>query len=120
MSVEEKAIKAFIDMSLNRIANPYHFSNVIKSSGPFAAGMLHKVSIGWFLLNEIDYVYGIGDPMVGEMSARIKNEVLDDYSELPEYNPMRGFENSGGDTSRTWESSQPSVPPSFIRKGYAS
>lgn len=127
--VEDKAIKAFIEASQNRLFNPYYFANGIKTAAipgdpmtwnhgtTIAAMQLHKVAIGWFLLNEIDYSYGIGDPIIGEMADRIKHEVLNDYEELPEYQPFRGFENTGGDATRTWESNQSKFPPSFIRRG---
>lgn len=115
----QKAAKSFIQSANDRRFHPYMFSNIVKDQGQYAGSMLHKVSVAWFLLNEIDYRYNIGDPMVGEMAARITHEVLADYDELPDYQPMRGFEDTGGDTSRTWESSKPSVPPSFIRKGDA-
>lgn len=129
MSAEDKSIKAFIDASYNRLFNPYHFANAVKlysdPADPVAwphgssvpAQQLHKVSIGWFLLNEIDFSYGVGDPVVGEIASRIKYEVLADYEELPEYQPFRGFEDTGGDTSRTWERNKPNVSPSFIRRG---
>lgn len=113
----EKAARSFIQSANDRRFHPYQFANLVKEQGQYAGAMLHKVSVAWFLLNEIDYRYGIGDPMTGEMAARIVHEVLADYDELPDYQPMRGFENTGGDTSRTWESSKPSVPPSFIRSG---
>lgn len=119
MAIEDKAVKAFIEMSHHRLANPYHFADLIRTSNDIAASFLHKVAIGWFRLMEIEHRYGIGDPAVGEIGSRITYEVLADYDELPEYQPMRGFEDTGGDTSRTWESSKPSVPPSFIRKGAA-
>lgn len=120
MAIEEKAVKAFIEMSHHRLANPYHFADLIRTSGDIAASFLHKVAIGWFRLMEIEHRYGIGDPVVGEIGSRITYEVLSDYEELPEYNTMRGFENTGGDSSRTWERSKPTVPPSFIRKSDAS
>lgn len=127
--IEDKAIKAFVEASQNRLFNPYHFANAVKtytapgeltswSNGlTVAASQLHKVAVGWFLLNQIDYSYGIGDPLVGEMAARIKSEVLDDYEELPDYQPFRGFEDTGPDTSRTWENNKQKFPPSFIRRG---
>ena len=115
---EEKAVKAFIDAANNKMYNPYHFANLIKIEGGFAAQMLHKVSIGWFMLSEIDYRYGVGDPMVGEMASRIVNEVLSDYDELPEYNVSRGFEGGVSDTRRTWGNYEGEYTPSFIRRGY--
>ena len=117
---EEKAVKAFIEMANDRRSNPYHFADRVRLSGGFASQFLHKVAVGWFRLMEIEHRYGIGDPAVGEIGSRITHEVLNDYQEVPDYQPMRGFENTGGDTSRTWERSQPSVPPSFVRKGDAS
>lgn len=114
---EDKAVKAFVDMANHRQSNPYHFADLVRLKGIIPASFLHKVAIGWFRLMEIEHRYGIGDPMAGEMGARITYEVLADYEELPEYQPYRGFEDTGGDTSRTWENSKPSLPPSFTRSG---
>lgn len=115
---EEKAVKAFVEAANNRMYNPYHFANLIKIEGGYPAQMLHKVAIAWFMLSEIDYRYGVGDPMVGEMASRIVNEVLSDYDELPEYNVSRGFEGGSPDTRRNWEDYESRYTPSFIRRGY--
>ena len=114
---EDKAAKYFIEASYNRMFNPYHFSNLVKSEGEIPASMLHRVAIGWFRLNEIDHRYGLGDPVVGDMSARIVYEVLSDYEELPEYNPGRGFEGGGTDTRGTWEGYESRVSKTFVRRG---
>ena len=113
---EQKAAKSFIDAANHRLFNPYEFANIVKVSGDFPAAMLHRVSLGWFRLNEIDYRYGIGDPVVGEMAARIIHEVVEDYDEFPDYDPTRGFENRVRNTRGTWEGNKPSSPPSFIRR----
>jgi len=117
---EDKAVKAFVEMSHNKLSNPYNFADKIRLTDRIAADFLHKVSVGWFRLMEIEYRYGIGDPLVGEMGARIVHEVLADYEELPEYNTMRGFEGGSGDTSRTWKHSEPNVSQTIIGRGYAS
>lgn len=113
----EKAARQFIENANDRRFHPYLFSNLVKQEGQYAGSMLHKVAVAWFLLNEIDYRYGIGDPVIGEMGARITTEVLADYDELPDYQVSRGFESGSGDTSRTWESTKHTVSPSFIRRG---
>jgi hypothetical protein len=114
---EDKAVKAFVEASQNMTFSPYSFANKIKIAGGIPAGALHKVAIGWFRLSEIDYSYGVGDPIVGAMSARIVHEVLNDYEELPDYNNMRGFEGNGAGQRTTWDGYQPSVAPSFIQRG---
>lgn len=115
---EEKAAKVFIEASHNRLYNPYHFANLVKQAGTIPANALHKVAIGWFRLNEIDYRYGIGDPITGDMAARIVHEVLNDYEELPNYNLSRGFEAGGPDSRGTWENYEQQHSPSFIRRGF--
>lgn len=118
LGTEDKAVKAFVDASNNRNFNPYHFANLIKIEGGYSAQMLHKVAIAWFMLSEIDYSYGVGDPMVGQMASRIVHEVLSDYEELPEHNVSRGFEDGGTSTRGTWEDYESRYTPSFIRRGY--
>jgi hypothetical protein len=115
--VEQKAAKAFIEASYNRLMNPYHFANLVKSEGAIPASMLHRVAVGWFMLNEIDYRYGIGDPITGELASRIVHEVLSDYEEVPDYNPNRGLEGGGSDSRGTWEDYENRYSPSFIRRG---
>lgn len=115
---EDKAVKAFIDASYNRLYNPYHFANLIKIAGAIPGSALHKTAIGWFRLSEIDYSYGVGDPMVGEISSRIVHEVLNDYEELPNYNPSRGFEADSPDTRGTWADYESRHNPTFIRRGF--
>jgi hypothetical protein len=117
---EEKAVKAFVEAANNRMYNPYHFANLIKIEGGYPAQMLHKVAIAWFMLSDIDYGYGVGDPMVGQMASRIVHEVLSDYEELPEYNVSRGFENRGGGSGGTWDDYESRYTPSFIRRGFDS
>lgn len=117
---EDKAVKAFIDASHNRLYNPYHFANLIKIAGAIPGSALHKTAIGWFRLSEIDYSYGVGDPIVGEIGSRIVHEVLSDYEELPDYNPSRGFEGGTGDSRRTWDNYEQGHNPAFIRRGYDS
>jgi len=114
---EQKAAKAFIEASQNRMYNPYHFANIIKTHGGWAADALHKVSIGWFMLNEIDYRYGIGDPVVGEMASRIMHEVVNDYDEVPDYNPGRGFAAGDTDSPGTLSYYESQYNPSFVRRG---
>lgn len=114
---EQKAAKAFIEASYNRLMNPYHFANLVKSEGAIPASMLHRVAVGWFMLNEIDYRYGIGDPITGDMASRIVHEVLNDYEELPNYNPSRGFEADSPDTRGTWADYESRHNPTFIRRG---
>lgn len=114
---EQKAAKAFIEASYNRLMNPYQFANLVKSEGAIPASMLHRAAVGWFMLNEIDYRYGLGDPVTGDMAARIVHEVLNDYEELPDYNPSRGFEAGSPDTRRTWSEYEQGYSPTFIRRG---
>ena len=114
---EQKAAKAFIEASQNRMYNPYHFANIIKTNGGWSANMLHRVAIGWFMLNEIDHRYGIGDPVVGEMGARIMHEVVNDYDEIPEYNPGRGFATGDTNTAGTMSDYESRYNPSFVRRG---
>ena len=114
---EQKAAKAFITASSDRLFNPYHFANIIKSNGSFASTALHKTAIGWFVLNEIDYRYGIGDPVIGEMGARIVSEVLSDYEELPDYDPGRGFAAADSRPIGTWGEYESTYSPSFIQRG---
>jgi len=118
LGAEEKAVKAFVEAANNRNYNPYHFANLIKIEGGYPAQALHKVSIAWFMLSNIDYQYGVGDPITGQMAARIVHEVLDDYEELPEYNISRGFEDRGPNNRGTWEDYESRYSPSFIRRGY--
>ena len=113
---EEKAAKAFIEGSHNRLFNPYHFSNVIKSAGIIPASMLHRAALGWFRLNEIDYRYGIGDPVIGEMGSRIVHEVLNDYDEYPDYNPGRGLPQPAI-AKGTWDDFESNYQPSYVRRG---
>lgn len=114
---EQKAAKAFIEASNNRMYNPYHFANLVKTAGGYPAAMLHKVAIGWFMLNQIDFHYGIGDPVVGEMGARIMQEVVNDYEEVPDYNPGRGFAVGDTDSPGTMEDYQSRYNPSFVQRG---
>lgn len=113
----DKAVKAFSEASHNKLFSPYEFADRIRLLGIIPASALHKVAIGWFRLMEIEYRYGIGDPLAGEMGSRIVHEVLSDYEELPEYNPSRGFESGGGDTRGTWENYESRVSKTFIRRG---
>lgn len=117
---EDKAAKAFIDASMNRLYNPYHFANLVKQAGAVPASAMNRAAVGWFMLNEIDYRYGIGDPVIGEMATRIVNEVLSDYAEIPDYNPGRGFEGGSGSAPGTWEDYESRYSPSFIRRGFDS
>lgn len=114
---EQKAAKAFITAANDRMYNPYHFANIIKVHGGWPAAMLHRVACGWFQLNEIDYRYGIGDPIVGEMGSRIVLEVLADYEELPDYNPGRGFAVGDSDSAGTFSEYESTYSPSFIQRG---
>lgn len=114
---EEKAAKAFIEASMNRMYNPYHFVNLVKQSGAIPAAAMNRAAVGWFMLNEIDHRYGLGDPIVGDMSARIVHEVLNDYEEIPDYNPGRGFEGGDGSPSGTWGEYESRHNPTFIRRG---
>lgn len=115
---EEKAAKAFIEASHNVLFSPYGFADEIRLAGVIPANALNKVSIGWFRLMEIEHRYGIGDPVVGELGARIVHEVLSDYEEVPNYNPGRGFEGGGTGSRGTWEQYERSNPPTFIRRGF--
>ena len=115
---EEKATKSFIEASMNCMYNPYQFANLIKIEGGYPEQMFHKSAIGWFRLSEIDYSYGVGDPAVGEIASRIVHEVLNDYEELPQYNPGRGFESGSPDARGTWENYERGYSPSYIRRGY--
>ena len=114
---EEKAAKVFVEASMNRMYNPYHFVNLVKQAGVIPADAMGRAAVGWFMLNEIDYRYGIGDPVTGELASRIVHEVLSDYEEVPNYNPSRGFEGGGSDTRGTWEDYESRYSPSFIRRG---
>lgn len=114
---DEKAAKSFIEASENRLFNPYHFANLVKQAGAIPGAMLNRTAVGWFMLNEIDYRYGLGDPIVAEMAARIVYEVINDYEELPDYTPGRGLEGGGGNANGTWEGYEPSMAKTFIRRG---
>ena len=115
---EDKAAKSFIEASYNRKFNPYHFSNLVKCEGVIPASMLNRAAIGWFRINEIDFRYGIGDPVIGEMGSRIVHEVLSDYSEIPDYDPSRGFADRGPDVSGTWDKYESQHSQSFVRRGF--
>ena len=115
---EDKAAKAFIEASHNVLFSPYGFADKVRLSGVIPASILNKVAIGWFRLMEIEHRYGIGDPAIGELGARIVHEVLSDYEELPNYNPGRGFEGGGTDTRGTWSDYESKNPPTFIRRGF--
>jgi hypothetical protein len=115
---EDKAVKAFIEASHNRLYNPYHFANLVKIAGAIPGSALHRTAIGWFMLSEIDYSYGVGDPVVGQLASRIVHEVLSDYEELPDYNPSRGFESGSASVGGTWEDYESRYTPSFIRRGF--
>jgi len=115
---QDKAIKAFGEAAHNRLFSPYEFADRIRLLGVIPASALHKVAVGWFRLMEIEHRYGIGDPVAGEMGARIVHEVLSDYEELPDYNPSRGFEASSPDTRRTWEEYERTNSPTFVRRGF--
>lgn len=114
---EDKVAKVFVDASMNRMFNPYHFVNLVKQSGTIAAAAMNRTAVGWFMLNEIDHRYGLGDPVVGDMSARIVHEILNDYEELPDYDPGRGFANPSASARGTWEGYKPSHNPTFVRRG---
>ena len=115
---EEKAAKAFIEASHNVLFSPYGFADKIRLAGVIPASMLNKVAIGWFRLMEIEHRYGIGDPAIGELGARIVHEVLSDYEELPNYNPGRGFESGGAGSRGTWADYESTHSPTFIRRGF--
>ena len=115
---EDKAAKVFVDASMNRMFNPYHFTNLVKQSGMIGADAIGRAAVGWFMLNEIDFRYGIGDPVIGEMGSRIVHEVLSDYSEIPDYDPSRGFADRGPDVSGTWDKYESQHSPSFVRRGF--
>jgi hypothetical protein len=114
---EDKAAKVFVDASMNRMFNPYHFTNLVKQSGMIGADAIGRAAVGWFMLNEIDFRYGIGDPVTGELASRIVHEVLNDYEEIPSYNPGRGFSGGGVDAVGTWSHYESKHSPSFIRRG---
>lgn len=114
---EQKAAKAFIESSYHKLWNPYQFADTIRLAGVIPSSALHRVSIGWFHLMEIEHRYGIGDPLAGEMGSRIVSEVLSDYAELPDYNPGRGFENQPNYTERTFAGYEPSISKTFVRRG---
>jgi hypothetical protein len=116
--IEEKAAKAFVDASMNRMYNPYHFVNLVKQAGVIPADAMGRAAVGWFVLNDIDYRYGVGDPVIGELASRIMNEVLSDYEEVPAYNPGRGFEGGGGGNRGTWEDYESRYSASFVRRGF--
>ena len=114
---EEKAAKAFVDASMNRMYNPYHFVNLVKQAGVIPADAMGRAAVGWFVLNDIDYRYGVGDPVIGELASRIMNEVLSDYEEVPDYNPGRGFASGSTNPSGTIEDYQARYAPSFVQRG---
>lgn len=113
----DKAIKAFSEAAHNKLFSPYEFADRIRLLGVIPASSLHRVSIGWFRLMEIEHRYGIGDPVAGDMGSRIVHEVLADYEELPDYNPGRGFEGDSNISRGTWQDYERRNPPTFIRRG---
>ena len=115
---EEKAIKAFVDASHNRMFSPYQFADAVRLAGVIPASVLNKVAIGWFRLMEIECRYGVGDPIIGELGSRIVHEVLNDYEEVPDYNPGRGFADNGRGNRGTWEDYESRYSPSFVRRGF--
>jgi hypothetical protein len=115
---QEKSIKAFVDASHHRLFSPYQFADAIRLAGAIPASMLNKVALAWFRLMEIEYRYGIGDPVVGELGSRIVHEILNDYEELPNYNPGRGLDDQDTRNRGTWEDYESNYSPSFIRRGY--
>lgn len=115
---EDKAVKAFVDASHHKLYNPYQFADKVRLAGIIPASALHKTALAWFRLMEIEYRYGIGDPVAAEMGARIVHEVIADYEELPNYNPSRGFEADSPDSRGTWEDYERTYSPTFIRRGF--
>lgn len=115
---EEKAAKVFVEASMNRMYNPYHFANLVKQASAISADAMGRAAVGWFMLNEIDYRYGLGDPITGELASRIVHEVLSDYKEVPSYDPSRGFEDGSRSGRGTWEDYQSRYSPSFVRRGF--
>jgi hypothetical protein len=114
---QDKAAKAFIDASHNVLFSAYGFADAVRLAGAIPASALNKVAIGWFRLMEVEHRYGLGDPVIGELGSRIVHEVLNDYEELPNYNPGRGFEDGGPGARGTWEDYESRYSPSFIRRG---
>ena len=53
---EEKAAKVFVEASMNRMYNPYHFANLVKQASAISADAMGRAAVGWFMLNEIDYI----------------------------------------------------------------
>jgi hypothetical protein len=115
---EEKAAKAFIEASMHKMYNPYHFVNLVKQAGAIPADAMSRAAVGWFMLNEIDYRYGVGDPVIGELASRVMSEVISDYEEVPTYNPGRGFEDGGDGRGGTWQDYESRYSPSFVRRGF--